>query len=1015
MAKLLSGTRIYGTANVDSTLYVNGTTASTSNTTGALVVSGGVGVSGNVYATGLYDNGIEVLVYAQVVSNVANSATANTIVTQGVDATQNTRLTVIEGTDVSQNSRIDYSNTAITIIQGVDVSQNTAIAATDGKMQSAYDQANTGTVLAQASYNQANVTIGVDATQNTNIASTDGKMQSAYNKANTGGLFSGDVTITGNLVVNGVTTSVNTSTITTSDSLIKLANNNTAGDSVDIGFYGTYNSSGQKYAGLVRQAGSNFFLFKDITTDPTANTLPAGSLTGANTGILSANIVGYITSNGYSLYDYTTSLYNLANTHSNQIVVIQGTDVSQNARIDYSNSAITIIQGTDVGQNTRLTVIEGTDVSQNVRLDYSNTAIAIIQGVDLGQNTAIAATDGKMQSAYNQANTGTVLAQAAYNQSNASFLGVNTAITIIQGVDLGQNTSIAATNQYATSAFSTANNALPNVGPVITVNSSSRLIVSNTTTSTSNTTGALVVNGGVGVAGQLTAQQVVAQNLLATGFVQSPYQIVAPKGMINTGPVTGSATFYTGTSTSYVYGASCDPTGSFIYISSLFNSTVSQYSINQTTGALTSITTPIATGANPAGVACDPTGRFVYVSNYIAGSVSQYSINQTTGALTSLGADIAANTQPFTLACESTGRFVYVANYGASTVSQYSINQTTGVLTSIGADIATSGTARVITCDPTGRFVYVSCVSSNTISMYSINQTTGVLTSITTAISLPSAGGAISCEPTGKFVFAATTTTVNTFSINQTTGALTFVGSYTTFGAVTVLTPDPAGKLLYLINNGGTLLTPISINPYNGMLYNPQAYQIITGGTMSAFTVASIDPTGRFLYLPAMNNTLTCYLFIGSFSTGFANFGSAKALNFNNGLTTTVSAASYTGMTTASTYFQQLTGTLNQSFFLPVATSLSIGTAFLFSNDSTGVLSVYDSDPVFIKSIQSGSAFLFYLLDNSTTAGVWAKYEYLPKSYDFNATTANFGSAAITTTGTVTAQNIFNPFLLAGM
>jgi hypothetical protein len=50
-------------------------------------------------------------------------------------------------------------------------------------------------------------------------------------------------------------------------------------------------------------------------------------------------------------------------------------------------------------------------------LDYSNTAITIIQGVDVGQNTAITATDGKMSSAYNQANTGTVLAQAAFNSA----------------------------------------------------------------------------------------------------------------------------------------------------------------------------------------------------------------------------------------------------------------------------------------------------------------------------------------------------------------------------------------------------------------------------------------------------------------------------------------------------------------------------------------------------------------------------------------------------------------------
>jgi len=104
--------------------------------------------------------------------------------------------------------------------------------------------------------------------------------------------ITGDLSVTGNLTITGTTTTVNTSTVTTTDSLIKLAANNTVGDVLDIGFYGTYNASGQKYAGLVRQAGSNFFLFKDLTTDPTSNTLATGSLTAANTATLRANITG---------------------------------------------------------------------------------------------------------------------------------------------------------------------------------------------------------------------------------------------------------------------------------------------------------------------------------------------------------------------------------------------------------------------------------------------------------------------------------------------------------------------------------------------------------------------------------------------------------------------------------------------------------------------------------------------------------------------------------------------------
>lgn len=54
MARLQSNTTIYGTANVQSTLYVGSVSSnnSTSNTTGSLIVTGGVGVSGNVNVSG---------------------------------------------------------------------------------------------------------------------------------------------------------------------------------------------------------------------------------------------------------------------------------------------------------------------------------------------------------------------------------------------------------------------------------------------------------------------------------------------------------------------------------------------------------------------------------------------------------------------------------------------------------------------------------------------------------------------------------------------------------------------------------------------------------------------------------------------------------------------------------------------------------------------------------------------------------------------------------------------------
>ena len=64
-----------------------------------------------------------------------------------------------------------------------------------------------------------------------------------------------NLTIIGNLVVEGSTTTVGTDTLTVKDPLIVLANNNTSTDAVDIGFYGKYTPSGTTlYSGLFREA-----------------------------------------------------------------------------------------------------------------------------------------------------------------------------------------------------------------------------------------------------------------------------------------------------------------------------------------------------------------------------------------------------------------------------------------------------------------------------------------------------------------------------------------------------------------------------------------------------------------------------------------------------------------------------------------------------------------------------------------------------------------------------------------
>ena len=134
-----------------------------------------------------------------------NQNTSITII-QGVDATQNTRLTtaeanisIIQGVDLTQNTRLDSietintnQNTSISIIEGVDVTQNTRL----NSIETINTNQNTSITIIQ----------GVDLTQNAGIIAINNYANSAFAKANaalanSSGTFAGDLTITGDLTV----------------------------------------------------------------------------------------------------------------------------------------------------------------------------------------------------------------------------------------------------------------------------------------------------------------------------------------------------------------------------------------------------------------------------------------------------------------------------------------------------------------------------------------------------------------------------------------------------------------------------------------------------------------------------------------------------------------------------------------------------------------------------------------------------------------------------------------------
>lgn len=136
-----------------------------------------------------------------------------------------------------------------------------------------------------------------------------------------------DLTISGNLAVNGTTTLVNGTTVQYVDNMIKLASNNTTANTLDVGFYGVYgNSSVTQYAGLVRVAADGkFYLFGNTSTEPSTTAVTTVKATLVANTVETTNPIA-ITYGGTGLGSVTASAVAITNSSSGFAFLSQGTD-----------------------------------------------------------------------------------------------------------------------------------------------------------------------------------------------------------------------------------------------------------------------------------------------------------------------------------------------------------------------------------------------------------------------------------------------------------------------------------------------------------------------------------------------------------------------------------------------------------------------------------------------------------------------------------------------------------------
>ena len=190
-----------------------------------------------------------------------------------------------------------------------------------------------------------NLTLPTSGSANNQILRADGTGQFSWVTqdqalSTTDDVQFNDVTVSGDLTVNGTTTTLNTASVEVEDAQIKLANSNT-GDTIAIGIYGQYSST--NYTGFARDTTTDDWYCFDSTTELVDGTTVSG-----------LNVARLHTKGVHGFYYISTSTVTTISTASTPIKLASTTtsftrakslmSTSGNNKLVYDGSANTAVK-----------------------------------------------------------------------------------------------------------------------------------------------------------------------------------------------------------------------------------------------------------------------------------------------------------------------------------------------------------------------------------------------------------------------------------------------------------------------------------------------------------------------------------------------------------------------------------------------------------------------------------------------------------------------------------------------
>jgi 6-phosphogluconolactonase (cycloisomerase 2 family) len=270
------------------------------------------------------------------------------------------------------------------------------------------------------------------------------------------------------------------------------------------------------------------------------------------------------------------------------------------------------------------------------------------------------------------------------------------------------------------------------------------------------------------------------------------------------------------------------PIGGLLATVNYQSGSVTVFKVNAS-GVLTAVTqtgsnASTHAGSTPWSVAFSPNGTLLATANGGSATVSVFTVNTSTGALTPVtqtGSNANTGTQPFSVAFSPNGGLLTASNFLGNTVSVFTVNGS-GALTPVtqtGSNAATGTQPNSVAFSPNGGLLATTNGTSKTVSVFTVNGS-GALTPVTQTGSNANTGTGpegMAFSPSEALLATAnsTSSTVSVFAVNG-SGALTPVpqtGSNANTGSgPSGLAFSPGGGLVATANSGANTVSVFTVS-----------------------------------------------------------------------------------------------------------------------------------------------------------------------------------------------------------